>query len=30
VSAVSQRLKSTDVSGWDSNLWNLAYWHREA
>jgi peptide/nickel transport system substrate-binding protein len=30
VSAVSQRLKGTDVSGWDSNLWNLAYWHREA
>ena len=30
VSAVSNRLKSTDVSGWDSNLWNLAYWHREA
>jgi peptide/nickel transport system substrate-binding protein len=30
VSAVSNRLKATDVSGWDSNLWNLAYWHREA
>jgi peptide/nickel transport system substrate-binding protein len=30
VSAVSNRLKGTDVSGWDSNLWNLAYWHREA
>jgi peptide/nickel transport system substrate-binding protein len=30
VSAISNRLKATDVSGWDSNLWNLAYWHREA
>ena len=29
VSAVSTRLKGTDVSGWDSNFWRLAYWHRE-
>ena len=29
VSAVSNRLKGTDVSGWDSNFWRLAYWHRE-
>ena len=30
ISAVSNRLKSTEVSGWDSNLWNLANWTREA
>jgi peptide/nickel transport system substrate-binding protein len=30
ISAVSQKLKGTEVSGWDSNLWNLANWHREA
>jgi peptide/nickel transport system substrate-binding protein len=30
VAGASNRLKGTDVSGWDSNLWNLAYWHREA
>jgi peptide/nickel transport system substrate-binding protein len=30
ISAVSNKLKSTDVSGWDSNLWNLRNWHREA
>ena len=27
---ISNRLKGTVVSGWDSNLWHLAYWHREA
>jgi peptide/nickel transport system substrate-binding protein len=30
VSAVNNRLKGTDVSGWDSNLWNIAAWYREA
>jgi peptide/nickel transport system substrate-binding protein len=29
ISAVSNRLKGTDISGWDSNLWNLANWYRE-
>jgi peptide/nickel transport system substrate-binding protein len=30
VAGASNRLKATDVSGWDSNLWHLAYWYREA
>ena len=30
ISAVSNKLKNTDISGWDSNFWNLANWHREA
>jgi peptide/nickel transport system substrate-binding protein len=30
ISAVSHKLKNTDVSGWDSNLWNLRNWYREA
>ncbi|MGH7267957.1 MAG: peptide ABC transporter substrate-binding protein [Candidatus Rokuibacteriota bacterium] len=30
ISAVSNRLKSTDVSGWDSNFWNHALWYKEA
>jgi peptide/nickel transport system substrate-binding protein len=30
VAGASGRLKGTDVSGWDSNLWHLAYWYREA
>jgi peptide/nickel transport system substrate-binding protein len=30
ISAVSHKLKGTDVSGWDSNFWNLRNWHREA
>jgi len=30
ISAVSNKLKNTDVSGWDSNLWNLRNWYREA
>jgi peptide/nickel transport system substrate-binding protein len=28
-SAVSNRLRGTDVSGWDSDLWNIAHWYRE-
>ncbi len=30
ISAVSQKVKGTEISGWDSNLWNLANWYREA
>jgi peptide/nickel transport system substrate-binding protein len=30
VAGASSRLKGTDISGWDSNLWHLAYWYREA
>jgi peptide/nickel transport system substrate-binding protein len=30
VSAISNRLKDTTVSGWDSNYWRLPFWHREA
>jgi peptide/nickel transport system substrate-binding protein len=30
VSGVSNKLKNTDISGWDSNFWNLARWYREA
>jgi peptide/nickel transport system substrate-binding protein len=30
VSGASNKLKSTDISGWDSNFWNLARWYREA
>ena len=30
VAGASSRLKGTEISGWDSNLWHLAYWHREA
>ena len=30
VSGVSNRLKNTDISGWDSSFWNLARWYREA
>jgi peptide/nickel transport system substrate-binding protein len=30
VSGVSHKLKSTDISGWDSSFWNLARWYREA
>jgi len=29
-SAISLKLKNTSVSGWDSNLWNLRNWYREA
>ena len=30
ISGVSHKLKNTDVSGWDSNFWNLRNWYREA
>jgi peptide/nickel transport system substrate-binding protein len=29
ISAVSKKLRNTEISGWDSNLWNLANWTRE-
>ena len=29
-SAVSNRLRGTDLSGWDSNCWNIAHWYRQA
>jgi peptide/nickel transport system substrate-binding protein len=29
-SGVATRLGGTDLSAWDSNLWRLPYWHREA
>ena len=30
VSAISHRLKGTDISTWNSNFWNLASWYRQA
>ncbi len=30
VAGVSNRLKGNDLSGWDSYLWRLAYWHRQS
>jgi peptide/nickel transport system substrate-binding protein len=30
ISAVSHKLKGTEISGWDSNFWHLPYWYREA
>jgi peptide/nickel transport system substrate-binding protein len=30
VSAGSLKLKGTELSGWDSDLWRLPYWHRES
>jgi peptide/nickel transport system substrate-binding protein len=30
VSAISLKLKGTEVSGWDSNLWNIAHWYRDS
>jgi peptide/nickel transport system substrate-binding protein len=30
VSAVSHKLHGLELTSWDSNLWNLAYWYREA
>jgi len=29
-SAVANRLRGTEISGWDSTFWNLAHWYREA
>jgi peptide/nickel transport system substrate-binding protein len=30
VAGASTRLKGFDLSGWDSYLWHLPYWYREA
>ena len=30
ISGVSNKLKGTDICGWDSSFWNLAHWYREA
>jgi peptide/nickel transport system substrate-binding protein len=30
ISAVSNKLRNTEITGWDSNLWNIANWTREA
>jgi peptide/nickel transport system substrate-binding protein len=30
ISGVSNKLKSTEISGWDSSFWNLPNWYREA
>ena len=30
VSASSARLRSLDLTGWDSTLWHLAYWYNQA
>jgi peptide/nickel transport system substrate-binding protein len=29
-SAVSSRLQGTEISGWDSNCWNIAHWYKTA
>ena len=28
-SAVSKGLRGTEISGWDSNFWNIAHWYKE-
>ena len=30
VAAVSHKLQGLELTSWDSNLWHLAYWYREA
>jgi peptide/nickel transport system substrate-binding protein len=30
ISAISNKLRNTDICGWDSSFWNLAHWYREA
>jgi peptide/nickel transport system substrate-binding protein len=30
VAGVSNRLKSTELSAWDSYLWRLPYWYRQS
>jgi peptide/nickel transport system substrate-binding protein len=30
ISAISNKLRNTDICGWDSSFWNLAHWNREA
>jgi peptide/nickel transport system substrate-binding protein len=29
-SAAAAKLRGLDLSGWDSTLWRIAYWYREA
>jgi peptide/nickel transport system substrate-binding protein len=29
-SAVGNKLRGMDLTTWDSNLWHIAYWYREA
>ncbi len=29
-SAISNKLRNTDICGWDSSFWNLTHWYREA
>ncbi|MBI4636424.1 MAG: peptide ABC transporter substrate-binding protein, partial [Candidatus Rokubacteria bacterium] len=29
VAAISFRLRSSELCGWDSDFWNLHNWHRE-
>jgi peptide/nickel transport system substrate-binding protein len=28
--AVTHRLRGVEITPWGSDLWNLAYWHRQA
>jgi len=30
ISAISSKLRNTDICGWDSSFWNLTHWYREA
>jgi hypothetical protein len=30
VSTVSNKLHGMDITTWDSNLWRLSHWYREA
>lgn len=30
VAAVATKLRGMNLSAWDSDFWNLAYWYREA
>ena len=30
VAVAGAKLRGIDLSGWDTNLWRLPYWHREA
>jgi peptide/nickel transport system substrate-binding protein len=30
ISAISNKLRNTDICGWDSSFWNLTHWYKEA
>jgi peptide/nickel transport system substrate-binding protein len=30
ISSIGNKLKNTEICGWDSSFWNLAHWYREA